>query len=443
MQTGMKAWLATLAVTLHAVVARAGNDDGILLGNDAALSAGAVTATVADGSALWYNPAGLADARLDTVDVSGSAFVLRSYRMPNLLAASDGSHGDGDFNEIVSVPSALTFVRNLSAHTTVGLALFVPQYNDFVLRASLTTHDQLVTRWQVALRQQQVQYHGGLGIGWGPHPRVSAGFGLFGVYSKFSGSSQVAGGVEDMAGTTTFGFSTQSLLEEASLIGAELAAGIIVRPIDRLSLGLSVRSPSLSFYESTRVTSVSTAADVADPASSLAEFELSDDRSSGGKVGLFAPARVRLGVALLVAGGTIAIEGDVQHALENEGLYVDRTLVWNARLGARFPVSERMLIGAGLFTDRGADPELPSGAGPLHFYGGTAGVQYSNVHKLDASERQQKLTFATTLALRYAHGRGKLEGDYIDIERGYEIRNPAVSIDVDEVSLHIGSALYF
>ena len=81
---------------LHTARARAGNDDGVLVGNDAAVMAGAVTATVVDGSALWYNPAGLAAARVDTVDVSGSAFVLRSYDAKGLLSGADGSHGDAN-----------------------------------------------------------------------------------------------------------------------------------------------------------------------------------------------------------------------------------------------------------------------------------------------------------------------------------------------------------
>ena len=107
-------------LVLHAARAHAGNDDGVLVGNDAALMAGAVTATVVDGSALWYNPAGLAAARVDTVDVSGSAFVLRTYHAKELLSGADGSNSDAKVTEIVSVPSALTFVRKLAPGLNVG-----------------------------------------------------------------------------------------------------------------------------------------------------------------------------------------------------------------------------------------------------------------------------------------------------------------------------------
>ena len=39
-------------------VAHAGNDDGVLIGDEAVLTGGAVTATTDDGSSIWYNPAG-------------------------------------------------------------------------------------------------------------------------------------------------------------------------------------------------------------------------------------------------------------------------------------------------------------------------------------------------------------------------------------------------
>jgi hypothetical protein len=51
--------LSFVALSLAAPVAYAGNGDGVLLGNDAAMSAGAVATMVADGNATWYNPAWL------------------------------------------------------------------------------------------------------------------------------------------------------------------------------------------------------------------------------------------------------------------------------------------------------------------------------------------------------------------------------------------------
>jgi hypothetical protein len=152
--------LLVVLLTVAPTQVEAGNDDGILLGNDAALMGGAVVSTVNDGSALWYNPAGLALASENSVDVGASAFALRRYNMPGLISADGGRGGDASFTEIVSIPSALTYVRRFSARTVGGLALFASELSDYSLRTKASSvatpraghtqclHDASKLRWQ-------------------------------------------------------------------------------------------------------------------------------------------------------------------------------------------------------------------------------------------------------------------------------------------------------
>ena len=73
------AWLITIAASwLSGPVAYAGNDDGVLVGGQAALTGGAVTATTSDGTAAWYNPAGLAQLQRPSLDLNASVYGFNS-----------------------------------------------------------------------------------------------------------------------------------------------------------------------------------------------------------------------------------------------------------------------------------------------------------------------------------------------------------------------------
>ena len=108
----------------------AGNDDEIFLGNDAALVGGAVTATTVSGSALWYNPAGIAGAPFDSVDLSASAATVRWVSITGFLSAPTGEEAAGDYTELLIVPSALTFTRRMGEEWALAAGVFVPRFNE-------------------------------------------------------------------------------------------------------------------------------------------------------------------------------------------------------------------------------------------------------------------------------------------------------------------------
>jgi hypothetical protein len=101
--------------------AHAGNDDELLVGSRAAMSSGAVSATVTDGSATWYNPAGLGAIDRDQVDVIGRVYTLRFYSASDFIAARSGESDDGSVVEFLSVPNHITYVRRLARVHELGL----------------------------------------------------------------------------------------------------------------------------------------------------------------------------------------------------------------------------------------------------------------------------------------------------------------------------------
>jgi hypothetical protein len=60
---------------------------------------GAVAAAVRDGSAAWYNPAGLGGVERDQIDASASVYTLRQYSAPAYMGSTDGESEDAAVRE--------------------------------------------------------------------------------------------------------------------------------------------------------------------------------------------------------------------------------------------------------------------------------------------------------------------------------------------------------
>lgn len=445
---------AALALCLSGGRALAGNEDELLLGNDAALSAGAVTATVADGSALYYNPAGLARVEQNSVDVTASAFVIRRYELPELLSAPTGERARGDFVEIVSAPTALSYVRRLSPRLTAGVAVFVPRSNDLVLRSTLRLrYGERPTEWLAALGLTQSRYLATFGMGYRISPRLNLGFSLHGIYDAGFLSSLFAGGfvseVDPESSTRpedfrSDGFFQQQVLLNQVNIGIQPALGAQLEPSDHLLLGVSVRSPAVAVFSFRRATSVTSQAQ-----SDLDLFLPIDERTTRWFPGRMLGLRAAAAVAYSWGGDWIALDLDYQSKVHSSWLGLDLSPVVNARLGARFQLSDVLAVGCGLFTDR-SNERAPVDYTDTHidFYGGTAGFELNHEYLLAQGQESSSLSFSSTLAVRYAHGSGKLGGARADVATPAPgefaaITTPPGTARVDELSLHVGSAVYF
>ncbi|HKO92211.1 MAG TPA: hypothetical protein VJU61_13700, partial [Polyangiaceae bacterium] len=247
-----------------AVPAHAGNDDEILVGNQASMTAGAVSAVVADSSASWYNPAGLGVLEPDQIDVSGSCYTLRSYSAPGFITSTTGEKNAASVVEFVSLPTQIAYVRRLADNLALGLGYFVPQASNLILRESLQLEQQdLASGWQVMLAQVRVQHTGVVALGFALGPRVRMGVSLVGTYQEDTQSvsivamqgplSEKAAGVQNVALFST-------LLGTVTQVGMEVGVGFQIELTPRWRLGLTGRTPRLQFYQSLAVSGSSAAA---------------------------------------------------------------------------------------------------------------------------------------------------------------------------------------
>ena len=186
--------IALFAVALlSASTARAGNDDGVLLGNEAAMTGGAVAAVTSDGSAVWYNPAGIAAARRSSVDVNGSIFMLRGAEEWGLLQATSGERNNGGYLSLINIPSAVTLVRRVDDRVNLAIGLFATQLVRNTTRANVDAMSATsAASWALTSVDNRTRYHAGGALGYRVDDRLRIGFNVFFVYNEASSSFQSA-----------------------------------------------------------------------------------------------------------------------------------------------------------------------------------------------------------------------------------------------------------
>lgn len=426
-----------LVLLLFASTAHAGNDDGVLIGDDAALMGGAVTAIANNGAALWYNPAGIVGAEQNTLDVSGTAYNIRIHQTPRLLFSADGASADGTTTEFAIVPAAVTYVRALNARTRFGFGVFQPNASDYEIRSDLITGGPIPSEWVLDVTERFSETHIALGVGHRVNDRFFFGVTLTGFYVSIRRAGQFAGVA--IGDSTTF--AAFSGVRAASGLGASLGAGVQMMLHPKFRVGITLSSPSMLIQSSTRVEDVLSSS-TGEPSGEV----IRETSSELGFTALF-PARARIGLAYTDNHMTLSVDGDYQHRLTNQRASLRRQAVYNFRAGARFRVAQNLDFGFGLFTDRANLREVTDFLDRrLNFYGGTVGVSFEKIRRLDTdAESVPRMFFGTTLALRYAYGHGRVGGLQVDadFDNNGVAEHVAVRQTAHELGVNVAARLRF
>ena len=437
-------WIGVIGCSLLPRAARAGNDDELLVGNQAAMLGGAVIAPVNGSSATWYNPAGLGSVDRDQFDISATVYTLRSYTVPKFLATPSGAYANGSVTEFVVAPTQIAYVRRLSDKTALGFGYFVPKASNFVLRENLTDAEgNPPSQWQLAAAGADTQHIGALAVGTRLRSNLRLGASLLGGYAASVASASLFGSVSP-DGSTPEASSAISTVATGSRFSLQVALGMQWQLSPQLTLGASLRTPELQLHASENNNynvSVTSLLKPLDPQFGATARE--EVQSVGPD--LVKAGRAAVSVSYGYAFGWVTAELDIQPGLHRERVGVNRKAVWNARLGWYHILSPVLSFGLGLFTDRSSDAEaysLLEGTG--HFYGGTAGIELSNEHLLAATERATSLTFKSVFALRYAFTSGDFGRIVGDPER---FPDPFLTergdIYIHELGLYVGGGMRF
>jgi hypothetical protein len=442
---------ALLFVTSLTLDARAGNEEPFLFGDQAALTGGAVVASIRDTAAIWYNPAGLGQNERGRLEISGTAFTLRWRPIPNGLAfdlPSGRVQQAISSHEIYVVPSALAAVREVGHGVSIGVGLFVTEEDLTDYESNFHAHDATVSLDTAgALTGKLVRYHAGPAIGWQITPRLRVGATLFGVaenqheFRKLFADATMTGG----AYQSTF---LQRLVDASALrLGFEMLAGVQYDAGDGWQLGFSARSPRWIAWESATTDNSTALISKSATAPTIAVSQVDHTPIGAEGTGFTRAPRFTGGVAKRWRVLELSAELELRPA--GIGPVADRTVI-NARTGLLWFATERTLLGLGFFTDRtGAAPPTTFPDARVDYYGFALGWKHLNSVHLQTGEDASTLNFSTTIALRYAFGVGESTRIRFDFRHAADdglvdrIADERVDVLYHELSLYLGTGLEF
>lgn len=415
-----------------------------LIGERAAGMGGAFTAISDEATGAFYNPAGIARARADLIQVSMSAFRLRQKEIR--VADICGREVENDHGSFLSFPAALGFVKLIdggSLRHAVGLTLAVPA-SDKIAFASSESNIQCsfagVDFGQSEFRVERI-LEGGVTYALALSSRLSLGLGLaFSVRSL--SSTQLSIAVASSRDGDRAQISTTGSVLESNVWSSFLRLGVLWQATDHLSLGLAVVTPAVRLHSHGRL----------DLLAGGSIFDANEPLPSGDASALFledaefyfqTPWALAFGAALSTERG-LTLAADLRVHLPvagyrtvaspdlrpDEAPYAIRRLIVNANLGASYALSADWELRAGLFTNFSAVPEDALEASWLgeriDLFGATLGAS------LTADEHS-----SLGAALQAQMGRGESLSARLDAETA-ALDLPRTPVDELSIILYVG-----
>jgi hypothetical protein len=446
------AWVAVLAIALAPPLARAGGNNLPTLGNEAAISGGAVVAAGRGGSMAWYNPAGLGANRHGRIEASAQLFMVRLRRLDGGLVTDlpDGSHSASiKSRELLVLPSSTVWILRVAPRASLALSLFVPSFDEVDIDTFAQRRNAPIQyAQQIKVLYQQRRYDVGPSFGIELLPSLRIGFGAYVVYDKTVESSR-AWAWGNAEAQKTERFLQTDLYESVRSWGAELVAGLQWQPTDYLHLGFAVRSPRLWFAQKSTRSTVA-----ASGGRTPTEGEYSDlsfvPTLRSGLTRPNDPITATAGLAYQWRTGSVALEADVspgRRGGDDDGARA----TWGARLGARGRVARNVSLGGGVYHQRSP---LVVANDFLDFdvdtWGFTLGGELRRPVTLGKRERAHRLVFTTVVGVRYAlqigHA-GRMRIDLHDLSDQHgDVLIPSgapVPARLHDFALQLGSGLEF
>ena len=429
----------------------AGNQEFLILADEAALTGGAVTAMGQDLGAGWYNPAGLAAMDRNAVKLSASVYGLRLFNLPNYLQASlpDKLHKmDITSSELISVPATIFIGRVLRPGLYLSFGILTPEdakareVNVFQTKGSDPDYFNIDFDYTqgVEFGYQDQIYDVGPSIGWKASETLRLGAGLVGHFRKSNFDDRAwadlrwdTGGFEAVAVRQEVA-AKQTILSFLALLGAQWDMS------ESLTLGLRFRTPGLVAMYSLEG-SVLTNYDKVNSIETFSFFDHTKFESSDYGQATEGSWRGTVALAKKYSKGWVTVEMDASDYSQDAG--VGAVINWKA--GLRHSFSETTSLGLGFHTDSAPPSQINYfGERKIDYVGGNIGLQFVTPYPL-AKEGSKPLQVISTFGVRYVRGTGETRGIVMDplLASGDVNYTVKTDVTVNEAAVYLGSGLLF
>ncbi len=442
---------------LFSNLAFAGNQNSFFMGNDAALTGGAIPAITRDSEGIWYNPAALGGSTLTRVNLSGNAFQLR---LQNVNGGVETQLPSGTVrqnltgNEYLAVPTAMTFMTGINDKVSIGFGVYMPIYQDVTYNNNLTSLETfpaigVPTNYKQGLDVDTLhnQYQIGVAAGYAATEKFRLGGAIFGLYDRLRYNTNAFESIESADGSGDIEiFSVENQRALVSNLGLRGTLGAQYDITPEWTLAAVAFSPTLqivSWGEASAETGSVSLNSKGELVSSADRFFTKLKQWEGDMI---QPFHAQLSLGYKQPDYWIGVAGDIYLPLTNNKLQIRQRTNWNVCAGSKFKISEKFNLGVGLFTDNSSQKKPADfGETQVNYYGLSFGAEFKTPVSR-GSDGGQPIVFTTVLAGRYALGIGKFGGLLFDPETDGPITNARIQIkDVvfNELSLYIGTGLYF
>lgn len=203
------------------------NYQQFIVGERASGMGGAMCSIANSVDACFYNPAGLARVKDNTLSISASLYGFQEMRLQDTLYPGEDTKTD----TFVSIPSTFCSIWKLGTNAAFAFSAFIPQNNQ-IAQNQVYWMDQHF--YNFSLDDQVVWLGPSYGVALSD--KLYAGASAFLVYRSYYRSENMYWGNYAWANSSAYQYNT---------LGALSVVGLQYRPDNRWNMGVTVQTPSL------------------------------------------------------------------------------------------------------------------------------------------------------------------------------------------------------